>query len=83
MRETFSMKKYPTIILLTILAIALSLPLQADDTKWIAVGMLHNWFSNGGCEIEVGRRHEIVDQQDGFQYPALYSSQDMQAAKSL
>lgn len=83
MRKTFSMKKYPTIILLTILTIVLSLPLQADDTKWIAVGMLHNWFSSGGCEIEVGRRHEIIDQQDGFQYPALYSSQDMQAAKAL
>jgi hypothetical protein len=83
MRKTFSMKKYPTIILLTVLAILLSLPLQADDTKWIAVGMLHNWFSSGGCEVEVGRRHEVRDQQDGFQYPALYASQDMQAAKSL
>jgi len=83
MRKTFSMKKYPTIILLTILTIVLSLPLQADDTKWIAVGMLHNWFSSGGCEVEVGRRHEVIDQQDGFQYPALYTSQDMQAAKAL
>lgn len=77
------MKKYPTLILLTFLIVVLSFPLSADDTKWIAVGMLHNWFSSGGCEIEVGRRHEIRDQQDGFQFPALYPSQDMQAAKGL
>jgi len=77
------MKKYPTIIILTFFIIVLSFPLLADDTQWIAVGMLHNWFSSGGCEVEVGRRHEVIDQQDGFQYPALYTSQDMQAAKSL
>lgn len=83
MRKAFSVENYPTILLLSIVMIMLSLPLHADDTKWIAVGMLHNWFSSGGCEIEVGRRHEIRDQQDGFQYPALYPSQDMQAAKGL
>ena len=83
MRRIFSMKKFPTIILLTFLIIMLSFPLSAEESMWLAVGSLQNWFSAGGCEVEVGRRHEIVDQQDGFQYPALYPSQDMQAAKGL
>lgn len=77
------MKKNLTRILLFLLITVLSVSVFADDTKWIAVGMLQNWFSSGGCEIEVGRRHEVADQQDGFQYPALYPSQDMQAAKGL
>ncbi len=57
--------------------------LLADETRWISIGMLQNWFSSGGCEIEVGRRHQIPDQQDGFIYPALYEMQDVQAAKGL
>jgi len=83
MRRIFSMKKYPTIILLTFLIIMLSFPISAEESMWLAVGSLQNWFSAGGCEVEVGRRHETADQQDGFQYPALYPSQDMQAAKGL
>ena len=40
---------------------------HADDIKWISVGMLHDWFSSAGCEREVGRTQETVDQQDGLQ----------------
>ena len=57
--------------------------LNADEVRWLRVGMLQNWFSSGGCEIEVGRRNLIEDQQDGFRYPALYPYQDMQVAKAL
>jgi len=55
----------------------------ADQTKWIAIGSLHNWYSSAGCEIEVGRTHQVSDQQDGLRWPALYRWQDMQAAKAL
>lgn len=83
MRKIPNEKIFPRSILVVSIVILLSFTLLADETTWIAVGMLHNWFSSGGCEIEVGRRHEVRDQQDGFQYPALYPSQDMQAAKAL
>lgn len=55
----------------------------SDESKWIAIGMLHNWYSSAGCEMEVGRRHLIPDQQDGLRWPALFEYQDMQAAKAL
>ncbi len=68
----------------TIIAGLLSVGLlMADETKWVSVGQLHDWFSSGGCEIEVGRRHLIPDQQDGLQWPAQYGEQDVKAAKAL
>ena len=57
--------------------------LQADEVKFISIGMLQNWFSSAGCEIEIGRTGETNKQQDGFRYPALYKYQDMQAQKGL
>lgn len=56
---------------------------SAAESKWIAVGNLHNWYSEEGCEVEVGRTGQIRDQQDGLRWPAQYSSQDAQAAKAL
>lgn len=53
------------------------------DYRWVAVGSLHNWFSDAGCEIEVGRRHLVSDQQDGLRWPAQYKYQDIQVAKGL
>ncbi len=53
------------------------------ESKWIAVGNLHNWYSEEGCEIEVGRTGQIRDQQDGLRWPAQFSYQDVQAAKAL
>lgn len=50
--------------------------------KWMAIGNLHNWFSEVGCEIEVGRASG-VSQQDGLQWPAIYDYQDCQAAKGF
>ncbi|MBD3289140.1 hypothetical protein GF337_10075 [candidate division KSB1 bacterium] len=55
----------------------------ADETKWMAVGMLHDWYSSAGCEIEVGRTREIPDQLDGLQWPAQFRNQDSKAAKAL
>ncbi len=55
----------------------------ADETKWIAINMLHDWFSSGGAEIEVGRRHLVADQQDGMRWPAMFKDQDSKAAKAL
>ncbi len=55
----------------------------ASQSKWIAVGELHNWYSEEGCEIELGRTGQIPDQQDGLRWPAQFSFQDMQAAKGL
>lgn len=55
----------------------------ADEYKWIAVGMLHDWFSSAGCEVEVGRRHLVSDQQDGLRWPAQFRWQDCKAAKAL
>lgn len=60
-----------------------SIILMGEETKWIAIGEFHNWFSEGGCEIEVGRTGQISDQQDGLRWPAFYSVQDNQAAKAM
>jgi len=63
--------------------ITLSVPLMAEQTKWIAIGDLQNWYSEGGCEIETGRTGQITDQQDGLRWPAFYPVQDNQAAKAM
>ncbi len=54
----------------------------AQKYKWLAAGSLHNWFSEMGCEIEVGRSSS-ADQQDGAQWPAILPYQDIQAAKGF
>jgi len=69
-------------LFLTLISI-LSTSSFAADSKWLVIGMLQNWYSSAGCEIEVGRRNLTADQQDGLQWPALYEDQDMQAAKGL
>jgi len=56
---------------------------MADETNWIAVGALHDWFSSAGSEIEVGRTHAISDQQDGLRWPAQFEWTDTKAAKAL
>ncbi len=45
---------------------------MGDETKWIAVGSLHDWYSSAGSELEVGRTHQISDQQDGLRWPAQH-----------
>ncbi len=54
-----------------------------DEVRWLAIGSLHTWYSSAGCEIELGRTHQIPDQQDGLRWPAQYLYQDTEAAKAL
>jgi hypothetical protein len=58
-------------------------PAHAQETKWIAVGHLHDWFMDVGCEIELGRTGVTTDQGDGLRWPAEYRYQDTKAAKAL
>ena len=50
------------------------------ETKWVAAGSLHNWYSAGGSEREEGLGDE---QQFGWRWPGIYNLTDMQAAKGL
>ena len=72
-----------TIIYLGLIFIALffiSSSLQAQGkTKWMAIGSLHNWYSEFGSEIEHGL---YPSQQYGMRWPASHLFQDMQAAKA-
>ena len=54
-----------------------------DETKWLAIGSLHNWYSSAGSEVEVGRTSTISDQGDGLRWPAQFRFQDNQAAKGF
>jgi len=65
------------------LTIALTLLVNGGETRWIAVGSLHNWFSENGCESELGRTGSMTDQLDGLRYPAQDQYQDMQVSKGL
>ncbi len=57
------------------------------EIRWIKVGSLHNWFSNGGVEIEYGRRGRAgftnTDQIDGLNWPGEYIGQDVNVGQSL
>ncbi len=57
-----------------------------QEIKWLSVGSLRQWFSNGGAEIEYGRRgraHMTTDQIDGLIWPAENLDQDINVGKSL
>ena len=71
------------LILCSVLFIGLMSTAMGDETKWIAVGNLHTWFSSAGGEREVGRTGLTSDQQDGLRWPAQFRWQDTQAAKAL
>lgn len=74
------MKFFGKISLITLLGMYM-LPAQVAEQKaWMSVGAIHNWFSNYGSEREEGW---VAQQQYGLQWPALYTYQDMQAAKAL
>jgi len=42
------MKKSNSIKLIILLFLFLTNLLNADETKWIAIGNLHDWFSSAG-----------------------------------
>ncbi len=71
------------ICLISILILALMPALVlGQQYKWLSAGSLHNWISEQGCEIEVGRTPGSP-QQDGLQWPAMLPYQDIQAAKGF
>jgi len=81
------MKKYPSLITSAIILFLVILSPVVEKTawaqfsnKWMAVGSLHNWYTESGCEIEHGNK---AVQQNGLQWPAIYEYQDSQAAKGF
>jgi len=67
-----------------ILILCSTLAFAADyETKWIAVGNLHDWFSNIGTEVETGRTFIIRDIQDGLRWPARFGDQDCKVSQAL
>lgn len=70
---------FPALFLTILLSFNNSINAQGK-TKWMAVGSLHNWYSEFGCEIEHGL---FPSQQFGMRWPADHNYMDMQAAKSL
>lgn len=76
--------KYKSLGIFTIILTLFSMnTVHTEQTKWIAIGDLQNWYSEGGCEIETGRTGQITDQQDGLRWPAFFPVQDNQAAKAM
>ncbi len=72
-----------TLLFTIVLMITVTDIYVSDEVRWLAVGSLHSWYSSAGCEIELGRTHQIPDQQDGLRWPAQYLYQDTEAAKGL
>jgi hypothetical protein len=57
-----------------------------QQIKWIWTNQLRQWFSDGGAEIEYGRRSrtfQTTDQLDGLQWPAENIFQDVNVGKSI
>jgi len=58
-----------------------------QEIRWLRVNALHHWFSNGGAEIEYGRRSRTfltTDQLDGLRWPGEYvNNKGVNAGKSL
>lgn len=80
-----SLKSSSKVLFITIASfIPLLLPFDIafgqGQTKWVAVGSMHNWYSEMGAEIEHGN---VRVQQYGLRWPAQYKYQDMQAAKGF
>ncbi len=48
---------------------------------WMSAGSLHNWYSEIGSELE--EAGFLKTQQFGMQWPAIYSYQDIQAARGM
>jgi len=68
-------------LLLAGLAVALAVPARAQfETRWVAAGDLHNWYSSSGSECEVCL---VNNQQYGFRWPGIYQYTDTQAAKGM
>ncbi|MRR36563.1 hypothetical protein EG829_18220, partial [bacterium] len=74
------MTRIVTGVSLAVLLLVPSALTFGQETNWLSVGSLHNWYSAQGSEIEEGRTKV---QQDGLRWPAYYRYGDMQCAKAL
>ncbi len=66
------------------LALACALAPSASaqfETRWVAAGDLHNWYSSSGSECEIC--FVSGEQQYGWRWPGIYRYTDTQAAKGL
>lgn len=81
LRNGMNIKKLSPLSILFIFLLLFQ-PLSAQKYYWMTAGSLHNWFSEMGCEREVGRSSS-ANQQDGMQWPAILPYQDSQAMKGL
>ncbi|MEM1117134.1 MAG: hypothetical protein AAGJ11_11555, partial [Bacteroidota bacterium] len=50
------------------------------ETRWVAAGDLHNWYSSSGSECEACF---VQTQQYGLRWPGIFQFTDMQAAKGM
>ncbi|MEK9136371.1 MAG: hypothetical protein AAB393_04560, partial [Bacteroidota bacterium] len=75
------MRSFTRVVSILVLVAGASTAFGQIEARDMAVGSLHNWYANTGCEIEEGRAR--AQQQNGLQWPAIYKYQDMQAAKGL
>lgn len=76
----YRIKSFIPIII--ILLVGIQNPISAQfKNVWMSAGSLHNWYSEIGSELE--ESGFIKRQQFGLQWPAIYSYQDMQAAKGM
>lgn len=64
-----------------ILMILVNTLMFSQELKYMSVGSLHNWYSDLGSEIEVAGPAKT--QQDGLQWPAIYTYMDIQAWKGM
>jgi hypothetical protein len=64
----------------------LSLAAQAQvpqQVRWLRVGELRSWYSNFGCEMEIGRTGNATEQNDGMIWPAQFAWQNNEAGKAM
>jgi hypothetical protein len=77
------MKYFRLLTVLTFIVSSFAVAQVSNSYKWMTVGSLQNLYSNYGSEIELGRTGKVADQSDGCRWPAIYRTQDMQAAKGM
>lgn len=80
--KSIKQTNYLSFILVSILFVFLSsVQIKAQFTNvWMSAGSLHSWYSEIGSELEEAF---VRQQQYGMQWPAIYRSQDMQAARGF
>ncbi|MDP3444591.1 MAG: hypothetical protein Q8T08_17165, partial [Ignavibacteria bacterium] len=76
----YRIKKSFPIVLALFIGIQITSYAQFKNV-WMSAGSLHNWYSEIGSELE--EAGFIRTQQFGMQWPAIYSYQDMQAARGM